>query len=670
MINASFSVKPLDAVSVDQILIASLPDWIVSSGQLERQELESDNQYLLVERQVHLEKEQIFDRFAYKLLNDEDVQQRSTLTISFDPSYETLTLHTLRVYREDKVINKLNKVKAKVIQREENSDAHLYDGCLTALFLLDDIREGDIVEYAYSLQGFNPVLKPDFGYSTYLQFSEPLDKYILRLFAPKHHQLFIKNHFTAVEPVIDDSHPDQCVYCWELSHLPRKDSESAQPEWFDDFPFVQISSFPNWQAVVKWGESLFALPDDLTSHCSADMLELVAEWKDACPTKEGQALKAVRFVQDKIRYLGMENGISSFKPHDPVRVFENRFGDCKDKTQLLRTFFRLLDIDSYPVLVNTRWTKFLNDYHPTYNAFNHAIVQAVINDRVYWIDPTLNFQGGSLEANYYPSLHYGLVLKPDSDALASIPPPTMGQIKHEATFFLLVPEKGAAVEVVSTYTGHEADYVRRRFKKRGEQKIAQDYEKFYSSLLGKLKQTHPLEVKDDRETNQFVTKESYYVDAFLEEDENQQLKFSLFPLNLSTYLNQTIDPTRQTPLSHLFPLDISDSYHFVKINGGDWSLQELHDTLSDEAFSFQVLAHAVRDVLTFDFAYHSYDDHVKPENLAKHRELMQQAQENSYTVTLPADPLSEEWDWSSSFLPLIWVFLIGIAFFMRWGYKK
>ena len=70
-------------------------------------------------------------------------------------------------------------------------------------------------------------------------------------------------------------------------------------------------------------------------------------------TDEQKVLSALHFVQDEVRYMGIEMGVNSHKPHAPDAVFAQRFGDCKDKTYLFCTLLQGMNIPAYPVLVNT-----------------------------------------------------------------------------------------------------------------------------------------------------------------------------------------------------------------------------------------------------------------------------------------------------------------------------
>jgi len=117
---------------------------------------ESSYYYLLLDAQEHVSEQEQFVHNAYKILTNEGVQQMSDLSVTFDPSYEQVIFHTLSIHREGKIIDKLPK-QIRTIQREESMDRHLYDGSYTAVINLVDVRVGDVVEYAYTRKGYNPV---------------------------------------------------------------------------------------------------------------------------------------------------------------------------------------------------------------------------------------------------------------------------------------------------------------------------------------------------------------------------------------------------------------------------------------------------------------------------------------------------------------------------------
>lgn len=101
------------------------------------------------------------------------------------------------------------------------------------------------------------------------------------------------------------------------------------------------------------------------------------------------ATALLRFVQSKIRYMGIELGSSSYIPNAPRTILQRRFSDCEDKTVLLISLLRAIGISAHPVLVNTDKTAFLHNTLPGLTQFDHVITQLTMSGKTYWVDPTI-----------------------------------------------------------------------------------------------------------------------------------------------------------------------------------------------------------------------------------------------------------------------------------------
>ncbi len=60
------------------------------------------------------------------------------------------------------------------------------------------------------------------------------------------------------------------------------------------------------------------------------------------------------FMQQQIRYVGIEIGIGGWQPHSAEDVFRSRYGDCKDKATLMITMLDAVGIRATWVLVDDR----------------------------------------------------------------------------------------------------------------------------------------------------------------------------------------------------------------------------------------------------------------------------------------------------------------------------
>jgi Domain of Unknown Function with PDB structure (DUF3857)/Transglutaminase-like superfamily len=92
------------------------------------------------------------------------------------------------------------------------------------------------------------------------------------------------------------------------------------------------------------------------------------------------------FVQNDIRYVAIELGIGGWQPHPASAIFSNRYGDCKDKTNLFRSMLHEIGIESYVVAINTVRGS-VTPQTPAYHGFNHEITAIKLPDNLE--DPTL-----------------------------------------------------------------------------------------------------------------------------------------------------------------------------------------------------------------------------------------------------------------------------------------
>ena len=83
-----------------------------------------------------------------------------------------------------------------------------------------------------------------------------------------------------------------------------------------------------------------------------------------------------RFVQKEIAYLNItidSDSMAGYRPHPANEVWENRYGDCKDKAVLLCTMLRAAGVEARVMLVNAGAPmRNVIDWPSAY--FNHAIV--------------------------------------------------------------------------------------------------------------------------------------------------------------------------------------------------------------------------------------------------------------------------------------------------------
>ena len=168
------------------------PDYTASSENAKT----SGYYYLLLDDQYNISNAAYYERFTYKITTKSGIQEMSDINIEFDPEYQKVIIHKLDIIRDGKTLNRLDLKDFRIIQREEDLERHLYNGVVTAVNHLYDIRKGDIIDYAYTTLGRNPIHEDKFGASFYLQHSLPVAQINIALLKPDDYYLAYKTKTT------------------------------------------------------------------------------------------------------------------------------------------------------------------------------------------------------------------------------------------------------------------------------------------------------------------------------------------------------------------------------------------------------------------------------------------------------------------------------------------
>lgn len=528
--------------SKNQIIKSQRPSW-VNTISFEDKNVNPDNggfQYLLIDLQDNFIREASYKHLAIKLINANGIQSNSNVTIEFDPSYQKVYFHTLHIVRNEEIIDKLNPSDFQIIQRESSLERSLYDGSLTALINLTDVREGDIIEYSYTVTGFNPIYQGKVSSIFYHQYAIPVNHIYTRLITEKKDHFNFKRYNNASEPNIIES-SNMREYIWDVSALDFKLYENNIPPWIDIHKKASFTTIKNWSEVVDWALPLYTY--------SKESVKKIAH---SIPTEEetqAAIITYIRFVQNKIRYLGFENGINAFKPHAPEKVFNQRFGDCKDKSLLLVSLLRSIGVEAYPCLINTYLSDSISSELPAINAFNHCIVNFSFEGKNYFVDPTISDQEGDLNNISLPNYNYGLLIKPGETKLTPIPPTSKPSIKVKEVITLDSINGNATFWVTTTYTGSKADETRSYFNSSSKEAIKQDYTEFYRHLYPRIETANSISIiEDDSTQNKVVVRESYRINKIWEDDATgNSIYCDIYPIILETYIDYSKAANRKIP---------------------------------------------------------------------------------------------------------------------------
>lgn len=518
--------------------------------------------YRLFDRQTryHDGQSQQFRHLVMEVTNQSGLSDAAKIQVDFDPEYQQLTFHQARIIRDGVGIDSLDADEISVVRTENDLDNDLYNGVKTALLVVDDLRVGDLLEYSYTVSGDNPVFLDSFFDTYAMQWSSPVNKNYLSIEVPD--DLPVELATPNLEAKYKTRKNSGFVeYYWLLENQPEVEMYDDSPLWHSPLARVEISQYRHWSEVVDWALNLY----DGKHLDSPELEQLVSDIRNQHASPFNQASAALQYVQDNIRYYGIELGVNSHQPSQPLEVLERKYGDCKDKSVLLVYLLNQLGIQAHPALVSTTRRRNITERLPSPGVFNHVIAKAVINDEIYWIDPTLSFQSSQISTASELRYEYALVIAPGVEDFEAIHSATnaVDKISIVETFDT-TSEDDAEMLIVST--GNEgvfSDAQRASVAYNNSRELAKSAQDFYSSIYGGNIESLQFDIADNRENNVITVDEQYRIDRHWEVVGRYE-RLQTYAHTLSGFTKLPSEMNRDWPVAVRYPLNLK---HDIVIKG-------------------------------------------------------------------------------------------------------
>jgi transglutaminase-like putative cysteine protease len=379
-------------------------------------ETQSLQHVLLYDTQICVDSDEKFYKLAKLISNHRNIHEDSQIEITFNPSFEDLKIHEIFIFRKGNKIDKRHSSAINVYQREVELESNILNGYQSAVILIDDIRIGDILVYSYTIAGTHPAYNHHLFGEHYYDFDTPVERNHLRILSSKKPNLFFKCYGEKDLLSFIKTYPNRSEWVIDIWDRDLQNKSSYKEE---EPVFLEYCDFNDWGEISSLFSSYY-----LFSNSQDELKKLESAVKDitaGCNSKKSKAMRLLQFVQRDIRYFGTELGLNAFYPAKPHQTLEKRYGDCKDKTSLLRELLKLENIKSTPVLVSSFLNEEILKRLPSPSHFDHVILRIDLDNESFFVDPTESLQGGSLETLVPPSYTYGLPLTKENSHLVAIP---------------------------------------------------------------------------------------------------------------------------------------------------------------------------------------------------------------------------------------------------------
>lgn len=593
--------------------------------------------YLVVDDQIalHLPQPAEYRRLVYEVATPAGRAEAGQFEISFRPEYQTVALHAIGIMRDGVRRDLMSAARYELLRRESSLDEGILDGARSWHVTLPDIRVGDRIEYAYTVTGLNPVFDGHYYGDFAAAFGVDLPLRRLAVVQPADNRLQSRVTHPGFRREVELIGGLERIV-WTGVGLQGVDADDDAPSWVDPYGRIELSEARDWQEVARWAAAIY--PARFADRAVAGTMTARLGLGRGDP--RGRAMRALAFVQNQIRYTGIEIGSGSHAPSTAEVTLARRFGDCKDKAVLLVALLAEAGIQAQPVLVDTEALGRVRDHIPSAVAFDHVVVRMRLDGRWRYVDPTRDHQAGPLEQREPLPYEAGLPVTADADALVDIPQPRAERPVVEVEQSLVLgfdaeTARGSAdVTVATVYRRKAAVRIRYRFASDGAEAIGESYLDYMRGYYDEIYQVEPL-VLDRGAADGSVRVTERYRLHWNEPSVDDVLDLVLF--QLVDWVPRRTEDVRTLPLALDGPEWGRQTIRVVWPNG--WTIEPEMQRIGNPHFSLERRVAADGGTLTVEGEWRRTSASVPPADFPEARRQLREARDLlSYPIKLGPTP--------------------------------
>lgn len=585
--------------------------------------------YLLVDEQHDARSGQkaYYRRSAVQPVNASGIAEAATLETRFNPAFQSIVFHHIYLVRDGAVVDRRERSTIEFARLETDTASQIFNGEATAILRVDDVRVGDVVDIAYTIEGANPAYDGRSFREFYLNYSVTVEDLNIRSIWDRDQVRFWDTNGAEADEIEYVRRGATEEFTMRSQNRIAVDGERGAPVWINQYPTLRVSSFADWGDLADWGRPLFEM------ETPPEVVALAQRFRTEHDTPEAQLIAALRFVQDEIRYLAITYGAGSYVPARPADTLEMRYGDCKAKTVLFMQLARELGFEADASLVSLALGQGLTEWMPSPGVFDHVIVRIRHDGEDIWLDPTQSYQGGQLDTLSPADYGYALPLDGENRELVSMerPRPAKAEpttIVHETIDISGGRDAPVTLVVESTYSGRDADAMRYQFASAGLSGVERSYLDFYNRNFGWAEYADRLTVEDDREANRLIVRENVLLDQPYENsDDNQMYQFGFLAHSIAYVVDPESHRRRTHPLAIQHPAHTRHTVEFILTDGGaTWQLGDTDTRIDNAGFQYINTTRHRGERYILNFERSTLTDQVPPEAalevLREHEDMM------------------------------------------------
>jgi hypothetical protein len=320
------------------------------------------------------------------------------LTLSF---YSSAFSHLIDFKAYSYVLDgeKYRRIEVKEYNEKINVGGYaFYDDIKEMVVTFPGIADGTIIE----LTTKHKILEPRLLNRVFINNYMPIHEFDFKMEVDKNIDVEIIKYNWPEDLIISTNESrKKKIYSYSADRLGRVEYEDFQPDisYFLPHLIPKIKSYnvgnkkveilTDLNSLYKWYWTF--IEKNTKEEISSEIKKKVDKITEHCSSEYEKLQSIFYWVQENIKYIAFEDAMGGFIPRGAIKTFNNKYGDCKDKTALLYAMLKAAGIESYFTWIGSNEIPYKYEEVPTPLADNHMILTYKNNAKYYFLDGTSEY---------------------------------------------------------------------------------------------------------------------------------------------------------------------------------------------------------------------------------------------------------------------------------------
>lgn len=416
---------------------------------------------------------------AYTLNEPANLERASVSDVVVEEN-EVYHIHRISVVRDGILIDKIPDTKIKVLDSENQSSGGILSSNKKINITIKDLRLNDILimeDSRVKVFTERDFLRKEFAKYVWVSPDNywAYGSYSFTFINDREQRIACKKTFfrdengTVLEPETHYIEKGQ-EFTYRVENYINPVDASREI-----FPYIDFATASEWKELSNYIAPIY---EEIFARTSLrDFAPNIIEKLDAIPDTGEKIQFAIEYVQNNVYYIFNADEMNGHRPQQPEVTYENKQGDCKAKSVLLKVILDYIGVDSSIILVNFHTDFYIKHYLPSLLTFNHAIVKISYNGAEYFVDATVRDEFGLPEYRGFIYFMHYLEVKRDQELKQRAPYTYPYFCIDEKVDFNVKGNTGTLV-LTTTYKGNRANAMRRYFRNTNKREIIDSWNNF------------------------------------------------------------------------------------------------------------------------------------------------------------------------------------------------